>query len=120
MSSLHTLVYTPQKTLFYPTVLHFLKKVYIDNPKGFCLDISYVYIMCFDQINPHYLLFLYYYAPLSSLILKIFSLGLGEIYIQVSKYLKMMVAVIEYPRCRRCIEKVPLWVWGLIKASWRK
>jgi hypothetical protein len=39
--------------------------VYVDYSRGFRLDISHMYVVSSDQINPHYyLLFLYRAVPL--------------------------------------------------------
>jgi hypothetical protein len=59
MPSLLPLVLTPRRDLFYPPVLHSLS-VYSES-KGVSSD---MYILCINQINSHYLLFLCHHAPL--------------------------------------------------------
>jgi hypothetical protein len=62
---------TPGKDLFYLPVIHVVK-VYIDSPRGFYLGIPDMYILCFTQINPHYLL--YHSDPLLLIKLQCFVL----------------------------------------------
>jgi hypothetical protein len=56
---------TPGNDLFYPPVLQFFKKLYIDSPRE-CHGTSDLYGLCFNQIDAplSHLLFLYHHAPL--------------------------------------------------------
>lgn len=54
----------PGNDLFYLSVLH-LFQVCIDKTKWFCLSLSEMYILCFNQITSrYYLLYLYHNDPL--------------------------------------------------------